>query len=48
VGTRNEDKGLVWGHHHPKFDIDEESLAVGVETMAVSVVKYLANGLPES
>jgi amidohydrolase len=45
VGTRNPDRGLVWGHHHPKFDIDEESLGVGLETMAVTVVKYLQQGL---
>ena len=46
VGTRNPGRGLIWGHHHPKFDIDEESLAVGVETMAVTVVKFLAQGFP--
>ncbi|MGN6485957.1 MAG: M20 metallopeptidase family protein [Thermomicrobiales bacterium] len=34
VGSKNEEKGLVWGHHHPKFDIDEESMGVG---MAVTV-----------
>lgn len=45
VGTRNVERGLVWGHHHPKFDIDEESLGVGVETMAVTVVKYLEQGI---
>jgi amidohydrolase len=47
VGTRNEERGLVWGHHHPRFDIDEESLAVGVETMATAVVTYLEQGFPE-
>ncbi len=47
VGTRNPERGLVWGHHHPKFDIDEESLGVGVETMAVTVVTYLERGFPE-
>ena len=41
VGTRNPDKGFVWGHHHPKFDIDEEGLAVGMETMANVVLRYL-------
>ncbi|MGH2561365.1 MAG: M20 metallopeptidase family protein [Thermomicrobiales bacterium] len=42
VGTKNEEKGLVWGHHHPKFDIDEEGLANGIETMTRSVLRYLA------
>jgi amidohydrolase len=41
VGTRNPEKGFVWGHHHPKFDIDEEGLAVGMETMANVVLRYL-------
>jgi amidohydrolase len=41
VGTRNPEKGFVWGHHHPRFDIDEEGLAVGMETMANVVLRYL-------
>jgi amidohydrolase len=47
VGSKNEERGLIWGHHHPRFDIDEESLGVGLETMAVTVLTYLAEGLPE-
>jgi amidohydrolase len=45
VGSRNEERGLVWGHHHPRFDIDEESLAIGLETMTVTVLSYLEHGL---
>jgi len=41
VGSNNEERGLVWGHHHPKFDIDEESLGAGLATMATSVLKYM-------
>lgn len=41
VGSKNEDKGLVWGHHHPKFDIDEESMANGLTAMAMNVLTYL-------
>lgn len=44
VGSNNPEKGLVWGHHHPKFDIDEESLAVGLEVMTETVLAYLDNG----
>lgn len=44
VGSNNPEKGLIWGHHHPKFDIDEESLAVGLETMARSAMSYLNEG----
>ncbi len=43
VGSRNEDRGLVWGHHHPKFDIDEASMAIGIETMLRTTLKYLAS-----
>ena len=42
VGSRNEDKGLVWGHHHMKFDIDEEAMGIGVETMTRTVLRYFA------
>jgi amidohydrolase len=41
VGCRNEERGIVWGHHHPKFDVDEESLGYGVATMVNTVLKYL-------
>ena len=41
VGSNNEERGLTWGHHHPKFDIDEESLGAGLGTMATSVLTYL-------
>lgn len=45
VGSNNPDKGLIWGHHHPRFDIDEESLATGLETMTRTVLRYLEQGL---
>ncbi|HEU0116225.1 MAG TPA: amidohydrolase [Thermomicrobiales bacterium] len=41
VGSRNDERGLVWGHHHPRFDIDEAALAVGVETMTRVALDYL-------
>jgi amidohydrolase len=41
VGHRNEERGITWGHHHPKFDIDEESFIAGLGTMATSVLTYL-------
>jgi amidohydrolase len=44
VGTRNEERGLVWGHHHPRFDIDEDGMAIGIETMTRSVMRYLNEG----
>jgi amidohydrolase len=42
VGSRNEEKGLVWGHHHMRFDIDEDAMAVGIETMTRTVLRYFA------
>ena len=44
VGSNNPEKGLTWGHHHPRFDIDEESLGIGLETMAGTVLAYLDRG----
>ncbi len=44
VGSKNEEKGLVWSHHHPRFDIDEECMAAGIGTMATTVLTYLARG----
>ena len=41
VGTNNEERGLTWGHHHPRFDIDEAALGIGVETMARTLIGYL-------
>ena len=31
VGTRNEEKGSIYPHHHPKFDIDEASLEYAIK-----------------
>jgi len=42
VGSRNEKRGLIVGHHHARFDIDEEAMAIGVETMTRTVLKFLA------
>jgi metal-dependent amidase/aminoacylase/carboxypeptidase family protein len=36
LGTRNESLGIVHGVHHPKFDIDPNSLKIGVELMALA------------
>jgi amidohydrolase len=42
VGTRNEQRGLTFGHHHPRFDIDESTLPMAVELMAAVAERYLA------
>ncbi len=36
LGVRNEEKGIVHGVHHPKFDIDPEALRIGIQMMALA------------
>ena len=42
IGSRNPARGLVYGHHHPRFDIDDEgALPVGVAAIAAVALRYL-------
>lgn len=41
LGTRNERKGIVYPHHHPKFDVDEEILWKGAALHALLAYNYL-------
>jgi amidohydrolase len=41
VGSANPERGLDYGHHHPKFDIDEACLPYAVAIMAQGAVKVL-------
>jgi len=43
VGTRNDERGITWGHHHPRFDVEEEGMSAGIATMASAVLLYLAS-----
>lgn len=36
LGVRNEEKGIVYGVHHPKFNIDNDALKIGVEMMSLA------------
>jgi amidohydrolase len=40
LSTRNEAKGIVHGHHHPQFDIDEDVLWVGVACLAGTALTW--------
>ena len=40
-GTRNEERDIVWGHHHPRFDVEEEGFVNGMATMATAAMNYL-------
>lgn len=37
IGVRNDSKGIVHGVHHPKFDIDDQALIVGMRAMSLAV-----------
>lgn len=37
LGVRNEQQGIVYPVHHPKFNIDEKALQYGMEIMSYSV-----------
>jgi amidohydrolase len=41
VGSKNTARGLVWGHHHPRFDLDEDVMVYGMEIMVRTALKYL-------
>jgi amidohydrolase len=36
LGVRNEAEGIIHGVHHPQFDIDQKSLKIGVQMMALA------------
>ena len=36
LGVRNDEKGIVHGVHHPNFDIDPESLKIGIQMMSLA------------
>ncbi|ADO81885.1 M20 metallopeptidase family protein [Ilyobacter polytropus] len=41
VGAGNKAKEAHYPHHHPRFDIDEDALAVGVELHVRNVIAFL-------
>jgi amidohydrolase len=41
VGSANTERGLNYGHHHPKFDVDELALPQAAALMAQSAVEIL-------
>ena len=41
LGVRNEAKGIVHGVHHPKFNIDNEALKVGVSSLTAIALQAL-------
>ncbi len=43
IGSRNESRGLTYDHHHPRFDVDEQSLRIGAEVLLETTRRYLAS-----
>ncbi|SEM71167.1 M20 metallopeptidase family protein [Lihuaxuella thermophila] len=41
VGAGNAELGVTYPHHHPRFDIDEQAMKVGVELLIRSALDYL-------
>lgn len=41
IGSRNEARGLVHAHHHPRFDVDEDALRIGAEVLLRTTLRYL-------
>lgn len=41
LGVRNEETGCVYPVHHPNFDLDERSLAIGAAMQALNTLVYL-------
>jgi amidohydrolase len=44
VGAGNAERGITYGHHHPRFDIDEDVLPLSVALLSSAVAEYI---LPE-
>jgi amidohydrolase len=41
VGAHNTEKGRAYPHHHPRFNIDEDALPVGVEVLTRAALEFL-------
>jgi amidohydrolase len=42
IGSNDKTRHLDYGHHHPKFDFDEEALVRGSALMAAAAVDMLS------
>jgi amidohydrolase len=41
IGSRNEQRGLIYDHHHPRFDVDEKCLEIGAEVLLRTARRFL-------
>ncbi len=41
MGTQNQEKGITHPNHHPSFDIDEDTLPIGVTMFVHAAMRLL-------
>ena len=41
IGAGNQEKGITYPHHHPKFDLDEDALDIGVKIFVHAAFRFL-------
>nr|WP_052002132.1 M20 family metallopeptidase [Halalkalibacter wakoensis] len=41
TGAGNENEGIVYPHHHPKFDFDEKAMLIAAKCLASSAIQFL-------
>ncbi|MEX2315202.1 MAG: amidohydrolase, partial [Thermomicrobiales bacterium] len=41
LGTGNPERGFIYPPHHPRFDADEDALAVGVQVLSAIALRFL-------
>lgn len=46
VGAGNAEKGIIYPHHHPMFDIDEDAMLYGAELLVTLSLDYLEGRKP--
>ena len=44
LGVRNEEKGIIYDLHHPRFNVDEESIRYGMELQIKNLISVLEMG----
>ncbi|NGQ96886.1 amidohydrolase [Brevibacillus sp. SYP-B805] len=46
VGAGNPEKGAVWPHHHPRFDLDERAMLIAGEVLGRAALSWLSRHRP--
>ena len=42
VGANNAEKGASYPHHHPRFNVDEDAMPIGVEVLTRAALEFLS------